>query len=143
MSKSTFEYLSEGRSEDRLSLAQEIVETLRSRGHWVPHDWAGPDLINAVGMALDKEKEMSNDVYEDEKGVRKWRATGEEAPLTAVLTEAEKEIAAAFVLHANDRGPYLDGSARPEDGDDTSYYELDARVVEPLLRLLGDPSDSV
>lgn len=40
-------------SDDRLSLAQEIAETLKSRGHWVPANYAGPDLIMAVGKALD------------------------------------------------------------------------------------------
>lgn len=44
-------------SDDRLSLAQEIKETLESRGFWVPKDWAGPDLIMAVAKALDKNKE--------------------------------------------------------------------------------------
>ena len=40
-------------SDDRLSLAQEIAATLRQRGHWVPKEWAGPDLITAVAAALD------------------------------------------------------------------------------------------
>lgn len=40
-------------SEDRISLAQEIAETLRNNGCWVPKDWAGPDLIMAVGKALE------------------------------------------------------------------------------------------
>lgn len=40
-------------SADRRSLAQEIVGALRSRGHWCP-DTAGPDLISALGLALDR-----------------------------------------------------------------------------------------
>lgn len=43
-------------SDDRLSLAQEIAETLEANGHWVPYDWAGPDLIVAVGLALKKKE---------------------------------------------------------------------------------------
>lgn len=44
-----------GYSADRLSLALEIKETLEFRGHWTPKEnWAGPDLITAVGKALDK-----------------------------------------------------------------------------------------
>lgn len=39
-------------SEDRESLAQEIRETLRSRGFWCPCT-SGPDLITAVALALD------------------------------------------------------------------------------------------
>ncbi len=39
---------------DRISLAQEITATLRLRGYWVPKDWAGPDLINAVSHALNQ-----------------------------------------------------------------------------------------
>jgi len=54
-------------SDDRLSLAQEIRETLRSRGHWTPsgskQGEAGPDLIMAVGLALselhDRTKRLS------------------------------------------------------------------------------------
>jgi hypothetical protein len=42
-----------GYSPDRLSLAQEIADTLKKRGRWVPKEWAGPDLITAVGRALD------------------------------------------------------------------------------------------
>lgn len=42
-------------SDDRLSLAQEIAETLMARGHWVPKEFAGPDLITAVGQALEKQ----------------------------------------------------------------------------------------
>ncbi len=48
-------------SKDRLSLAQEIRDTLSSRGYWVPDDWAGADLITAVGMALDKSTTHSPD----------------------------------------------------------------------------------
>jgi hypothetical protein len=40
-------------SEDRLSLALEIAETLKTRGYWVPKEYAGPDLILAIAMALD------------------------------------------------------------------------------------------
>jgi hypothetical protein len=43
-------------SDDRLSLAQEIADTLEANGHWVPYDWAGPDLIMALGLALKKEQ---------------------------------------------------------------------------------------
>ncbi len=43
-------------SDDRLSLAQEIRDTLLCRGYWVPKDWAGPDLITAVGKALDEKR---------------------------------------------------------------------------------------
>ena len=39
-------------SDDRLSLAQEIASGLRQRGFWVPQDWAGPDLITAVFLAI-------------------------------------------------------------------------------------------
>jgi len=39
-------------SDDRLSLAQEIAGALKSSGSFVPKDWAGPDLISAVGIAL-------------------------------------------------------------------------------------------
>ncbi|MFA5379303.1 MAG: hypothetical protein WC455_26340 [Dehalococcoidia bacterium] len=38
----------------RMSLAQEIAEALKVRGHWVPKDYASAELINAVGMALDE-----------------------------------------------------------------------------------------
>lgn len=41
-------------SDDRLALAQEIMETLKKRGYWVPALWSGPDIITAVAMALDR-----------------------------------------------------------------------------------------
>ncbi len=42
----------------RDSLAQEIWETLKTRGFWVPHfeKKASSELINAIGMALDSIK---------------------------------------------------------------------------------------
>lgn len=40
-------------SDDRESLALELRETLRTRGHWVREGDAGPDLITAVAKALD------------------------------------------------------------------------------------------
>ena len=43
-------------SDDRISLAQEIAETLKARGYWVPVDFAGPGLILAIGLALDSKK---------------------------------------------------------------------------------------
>ncbi|MHC4213914.1 MAG: hypothetical protein ACYSWP_11130, partial [Planctomycetota bacterium] len=42
----------------RNSLAQEIAETLSSRGYWVPKNTSSSDLIGAVGMALDNPKSM-------------------------------------------------------------------------------------
>jgi len=44
-----------GYSDDRLSLAQEIYRGLKQRGYYVPkwQDRAGPDLINAIFMALE------------------------------------------------------------------------------------------
>lgn len=40
----------------RISLVQEIVETLRKRGHWIPKDWKEnpSDIIGAIAIALDK-----------------------------------------------------------------------------------------
>ncbi len=46
-------------SDDRLSLAQEIAETLKAKGHWVPVEWWGPHLITAVGMAVENKKPAS------------------------------------------------------------------------------------
>lgn len=36
----------------RRSLAQEIHQTLKTRGHWVPDDCMSSDLISAVGQAV-------------------------------------------------------------------------------------------
>lgn len=47
-------------SDDRMALAQEIAETLRSRGFYCPKDFAGPDLITAVGQALEYGKPVQN-----------------------------------------------------------------------------------
>lgn len=41
-----------------------------------------------------------------------------------------------FVEHVADRPCYFDASAIAEQGDDSHYYELDARVVEPIVDLL-------
>ena len=41
-----------GYSNDRLSLAQEIKETLEVNGQWTPKNYAGSDIIMAVGKAL-------------------------------------------------------------------------------------------
>lgn len=43
-----------------------------------------------------------------------------------------------FYKHAKAQGPTYDTAAKPEEGDDTHYYELDARSVEPLLQLIAD-----
>lgn len=51
-------------SDDRLSLAQEIAEGLRIRGFWVPKDFAGPDLINAIFLAIDKNNKPSVELSE-------------------------------------------------------------------------------
>ncbi len=42
-------------SDDRKSICNEIAETLKSRGKWVPKNQHGPDLIMAVGKALDEQ----------------------------------------------------------------------------------------
>lgn len=47
-------------SDDRLSLAQELAEGLKKRGHWVPKNEAGPDLITAVFRALDSQAEPAH-----------------------------------------------------------------------------------
>lgn len=47
-------------SDDRLSICQEIAEGLKVRGYWVPKDYAGPDLINAIFKALDKERHRND-----------------------------------------------------------------------------------
>jgi len=44
-------------SDDRLSLAKELRETLWNRGAWCPNT-AGPDLILAMSQALDERKEL-------------------------------------------------------------------------------------
>lgn len=55
----------EGYSADRLSLALEIKETLETRGHWAPKEnWAGPDLITAVGKALDKDTKKNSEDHD-------------------------------------------------------------------------------
>ncbi len=40
----------------RRSLAQEICEGLKVRGYWVPDDLDSADVINAVFLALEKER---------------------------------------------------------------------------------------
>jgi hypothetical protein len=45
-------------SEDRISLAQEIREGLQKRGFWVPKDIAGPDIINAIFLAIGAKEEQ-------------------------------------------------------------------------------------
>jgi hypothetical protein len=56
-------------SEDRISLAKEILNVLKSRGHWVPTGdvsrWAGSQLIQAVARALDQNKETKFDPIRD------------------------------------------------------------------------------
>lgn len=68
-------------SPDRLSLAQEIAETLTARGLWTPKEWAGPDLITAIGVALDREAPPTA------AAVRAW--------IAARLAEAEVELTPA------------------------------------------------
>lgn len=41
-------------SDDRLSLALEIRDTLAANAQWCPYDWAGPDLITAIGILCDR-----------------------------------------------------------------------------------------
>lgn len=41
-------------SDDRISLADQIAETLKARGCWVPQNHVGPDLIAAVARAADE-----------------------------------------------------------------------------------------
>ena len=48
----------------------------------------------------------------------------------------EKKVVTDFLRHMKDRGPIADVTAEPSQGDDTSYYELDARVVESLAKML-------
>jgi len=57
-------------SDDRLSLAQELRETLKSRGLWCP-DTAGPDLIMAIALALSN-LQLENETLRNElnKGER-------------------------------------------------------------------------
>jgi hypothetical protein len=43
-------------SDDRLAITQEIAEGLKMRGHWVPSDTAGPDLITAIFKAIEDQK---------------------------------------------------------------------------------------
>ena len=79
----------------RKSLAQEIAETLRVRGYWVPEDIISADLISAVGQAVSLLRNLAE------------KATGNEIPIGTkpnvlvdaiahVLAEgndAEKELA--------------------------------------------------
>ena len=43
-----------GYSSDRVFLCKELAEALRQRGHWVPADPSGPDIIIAIARALDR-----------------------------------------------------------------------------------------
>lgn len=47
---------------NRVSLAQEIRDLLKNNGHWTPEDWAGPDLITAIGMLVEENKQLREDV---------------------------------------------------------------------------------
>lgn len=49
--------LKEAQLDARRSLAQEISQTLKVRGHWVPDDCMSSDLISAVGQAVPNIKE--------------------------------------------------------------------------------------
>ena len=51
----------------RRSLAQEIGETLRIRGYWVPEDVMSADLISAVGQALQYTKEVIDFLQDHDK----------------------------------------------------------------------------
>ena len=46
----------------RRAMAQEIADTLRQRGHWVPADPNSSDLILAVGRAFDKVEATANEL---------------------------------------------------------------------------------
>jgi hypothetical protein len=46
----------------RRSLAQEIAQTLRVRGYWVPEDVMSADLISAVGQAVSMLKDLAEKI---------------------------------------------------------------------------------
>ena len=74
---------------------------------------------------------MESDTYVDLNGFLRWRSTGK-----IVKTKISKktiEALRAFLEYVEDQWPIVDSTARPEDGDDTHYYELDARAVELAL----------
>lgn len=48
-----------GYSSDRAFLCKEIGEGLKQRGFWVPKDHSSADIITAIFMALEKEKEKT------------------------------------------------------------------------------------
>ena len=60
-----------GYSNDRLSLAQEIKETLEVNGQWTPKNYAGSDIIMAVGKALAAKDAEIAKLREENKQLRK------------------------------------------------------------------------
>jgi hypothetical protein len=50
----------------RRSLAQEIAQTLRVRGYWVPDDIMSSDLISAVGQAVSMLKALGEKIADNE-----------------------------------------------------------------------------
>lgn len=50
--------------QQRVSLCQELRGVLEIRGHWVPDDWAGADMITAFALALDIERPLDWVEYE-------------------------------------------------------------------------------
>lgn len=46
----------------RRSLAQEIAQTLRVRGYWVPEDVMSADLVSAVGQAVSMLKNLAENI---------------------------------------------------------------------------------
>jgi hypothetical protein len=48
----------------------------------------------------------------------------------------ERSAIDSFISHMDSQGPLYDATHVPEQGDDPYYYELDARMVEPIVNLL-------
>lgn len=53
--------------------------------------------------------------------------------------EAREKVVDNFLTHVTERRPMYDATHQAEEGDDSHYYELDARVVEPLVKALIEP----
>jgi hypothetical protein len=73
-------------SDDGLSLAQEIAGTLKKKGFWVHEDWAGPDLIMAVGLAIEQAQSETLDEIQMIK-FYEFRKRNPEKPIIEIWKE--------------------------------------------------------
>lgn len=120
----------EERDDRRMSLAQEIAGALKARGLYCPKDFNSPDIIQAVGLALESlsEHRMNFDLAREAEK----RHALELAARDAELDLYRKAVEPVRAWHTR------------YNGDEDMDAEHEAyQAIEDCIRILGEAGNAV